>query len=180
MDPLASPCTATAKGTRQRCQRRVIGGGVCWVHGGAAPQVEARRAVRILEGRALLAGQVVEERDPGEALLAAARDADQMLQRVKGQLDAGRLTGADLTAFGEWIDRVGRLSKLVIDTRLEERRTRLSEQQAKLLVSGLNWFITTSIPTAQHANARQQLAQMLRALDRGEVPGERPAIEAGP
>lgn len=83
MDPLTSRCPATAKGTGQRCQLLVVGGGVCRVHGGRAPQVAARRQVRIIEGRALLAGQVVEERDPGEALLAAAHDADAMLQRIK-------------------------------------------------------------------------------------------------
>lgn len=180
MDPLSSQCTATAKRSGARCRQLVVGGGVCFKHGGAAPRVAARRAVRVIEGRALLAGQVVEQRDPGEALVAAAHDADSMVQRLKGRLATGELTGAELSAFSEWLDRVGRLAKVTMDARIDERRTRISEQQAQLLHRGLDWFIRTSIPAAQHADARQQIAQMLRGFDRGEVPGERPAIEAGP
>lgn len=72
---------------------------------------------------------------------------------------------------------MSRIAKTVLDARVDERRTRLSEQQGQLLHKGSEWFVLTSIPTAQHADARQQIAQMLRSLGRGEVPGERPAIE---
>ena len=45
-------CTATAKGTRQRCKRRPIPGGtVCVKHGGGAPQVKAAAAKRLDELR---------------------------------------------------------------------------------------------------------------------------------
>lgn len=178
MDPLSERCTAQAKRSGQRCQQWVIGGGVCFKHGGKARRVEARRQVRILTGRAALAGQPVEQRDPGEALVAAAADADSMLQRLKSRLATGELTGTELTAFGEWIDRTSRIAKTVLDARIDERRARLTEQQGQLLYAGLDQFVRT-LPADLHAGARRQIAQMLRALGRGEVPGERPAIEAG-
>lgn len=41
-------CTATRKVTGEQCQRFAISGGnVCWVHGGAAPQVRAAALRRI-------------------------------------------------------------------------------------------------------------------------------------
>lgn len=41
-------CTATAKGSGQRCKRRpIIGGFVCKKHGGGAPQVQAKASERV-------------------------------------------------------------------------------------------------------------------------------------
>lgn len=47
MDP-ARRCTAKAKSTGERCKRRpIIGGTVCKVHGGGAPQVKAAARARL-------------------------------------------------------------------------------------------------------------------------------------
>lgn len=41
-------CTATSKGSGKQCNRRAIDGGrVCYVHGGAAPQVQKSARERI-------------------------------------------------------------------------------------------------------------------------------------
>lgn len=41
-------CTATAKSTGERCQNDAIRGGtVCWQHGGAAPQTQAKAQERL-------------------------------------------------------------------------------------------------------------------------------------
>lgn len=43
-------CTATAKGSRQRCKRRPIPGGtVCVKHGGGAPQVKEAAMARLMK-----------------------------------------------------------------------------------------------------------------------------------
>lgn len=43
-------CTAKAKGTGARCKRRpIVGGTVCAMHGGAAPQVQRRARERLEE-----------------------------------------------------------------------------------------------------------------------------------
>jgi hypothetical protein len=66
-------------------------------------------------------------RDPGEALLAAAAEADAMVQRLRGQLDDGVFDAASVAALGDWLDRVARISKIVLDARVDERRLRISE-----------------------------------------------------
>jgi hypothetical protein len=48
----------------------VIGGDVCWLHGGNASQVRDAREARILAWEAAAAGGDTEPRDPGEALMA--------------------------------------------------------------------------------------------------------------
>ncbi len=176
MDPLSARCTATAKRSGERCQQWVIGGGVCRRHGGAAPQVRTRREARIVEGRARLAGQVVEQRDPGEALLGAAHDADATVQQIKRQFADGRLTAADLEALGSWLDRVGRLAKTVLDARIDERRLRIDERQARLLADGMMWVIG-QLPAEHREQTRRLAAQMLRSLSAGVVPSGRPVIE---
>lgn len=75
--PLSERCTATSKRTGQRCQLTVIGGGVCFMHGGKAPQVAAKREERIVafEAKAeITAWSAMTGRptvDPGLAVLAA-------------------------------------------------------------------------------------------------------------
>lgn len=45
--PKGEQCTARSKQSQQRCKRLVVGGGVCVMHGGAAPQVKAARLQRV-------------------------------------------------------------------------------------------------------------------------------------
>lgn len=43
-------CTATSSQSGERCRKRpIVGGTVCFTHGGSAPQVRAKAAVRVLE-----------------------------------------------------------------------------------------------------------------------------------
>jgi hypothetical protein len=126
----AEQCTAKAKGTQQRCQRLVMGGGVCIVHGGRAPQVNAAREARVVAALAQMSSGVTEARDPGEALVSAAVDADAIVQRLKSSMDAGEeFRPGELRALGDWLDRVARISKTVIDARVDERKVRVTELQ---------------------------------------------------
>ncbi len=73
-DPTNTPrCTATAKGSGERCKRRPIPGGtVCVKHGGGAPAVRAAAEQRLLERHALVAAEsfgLPREVDPHTALL---------------------------------------------------------------------------------------------------------------
>lgn len=73
-------CTATARSTGNRCGQSPIPGGlVCRYHGGAAPQVQAAGARRILEAFVEPAleelGRILEHKDtPPHVRLAAVRD----------------------------------------------------------------------------------------------------------
>jgi hypothetical protein len=86
-DPTDAPrCTATAKGSRQRCKRRPIPGGtVCVKHGGGAPQVKAKAMDRLLAIQfpaiARLAELVAQKEYPSTAY-AAVRD---VLDRTMGK-----------------------------------------------------------------------------------------------
>lgn len=136
--PFTSQCTAKSKSTGERCKRRVEGGGVCKFHGGAAPQVAAHREVRLLVAQAQKdAGEgepVFVSRDPAIALTSALSDSDVVVQKIKGLLENGEgLDGTHIEALGQWLDRVGRLSKLVIDAKLDERKARRDEATARMI-----------------------------------------------
>jgi|SRR5665811_309683 len=131
-NPMAEQCSATSKATGQRCQIRVLGGGPCRVHGGAAPQVRAAREAR------LIAAQALNEaprslRDAADILVATMQDGDTILQHLKSRLAAGVATGSDFTAIGDWIDRTSRLAKTVHDAKLDERRVHIAEDQGRIL-----------------------------------------------
>jgi hypothetical protein len=139
--PLSERCKAKAKSTGERCKCTVIGGGVCPTHGGNAPQVRAAREARVLAGEAALAASGDEDmrRDPRAALLAAAQDADLILQRIKRRLaEGGTLDGPLLQALGDWIDRTTRTSKVVIDARIDEQMAELEAAKAKMVGTAVN------------------------------------------
>jgi len=76
-------CTAKAKGSGQQCKRRpIIGGTVCRMHGGAAPQVQAKAAQRV---RDMLADAI----DPDCAMRETARIAYSDIRALFD--DAGNL-----------------------------------------------------------------------------------------
>lgn len=139
------------------------------MHGGKAPQVAARREARILEAEARLRGEAATPRDPGEALVAAAEDADGMLQRLKADMRSGTLQPAQLLAFGDWIDRTARIAKTVLDARIDERRARLAERDGQLLASGLTWLLQ-ALSLSESAEAQRAMTFMLRELGEGRVP----------
>jgi hypothetical protein len=140
LKPVASEqCTATSKRTRRRCGQLVPGGGVCRWHGGAAGQVSRQRQARLAaaEAQAMFA-DTYEPRDPGEALAAAAVNADQVLRSLQQKVElSGELRAHDLDALRTWMELVSRLSKAVLDARIDERRAQLSEQQGDVVVLAL-------------------------------------------
>lgn len=139
-------CTATSKTTGERCQRRTVGGGPCRYHGGAAPQVAAAREARIVTLQANAAATPVIVRNPAAALLGAARDADEVVQRLKATIAArGQLDAASLEAFGAWLDRVSRLSKAVLDSGAEKHQAALTEQQGEQLAQVIRGSLDTHL-----------------------------------
>ncbi len=130
VNPLSEKCGRKSKRSGLPCQKYVIGGGPCRMHGGSAPQVAAAREARIVAALAQASGEVTVYRDPGEALVSAAVDADQIVQRLKLALESGeQIKAGELRALGEWLDRTGRLAKTVLDARVDERKVRITELQ---------------------------------------------------
>jgi hypothetical protein len=89
--------------------------------------VRARQQQRILEAEARLRGEDFEPRDAPTVLISAMEDADGILQRLKMQVSEGQVDGPALSALGDWIDRVTRISKTIVDARVDERRVRVVE-----------------------------------------------------
>lgn len=181
--PLSEQCTAHSKKTGERCKKRVIGGGVCPQHGGRAPQVAAKREARILAGEAALAAAGSDEelrRDPRSALLAAAQDADVILQRLKHQVKTGTIEPALLQALGDWLDRTSRLSKVVIDARIDEQRVQLEQTQARLVGVAVTEALTSIGATLEQ---RDTFTRVMLARLRGDVQeleSRRPSLSVVP
>lgn len=134
--PLSAQCTARSKRSGERCQRRVIGGGPCRMHGGAAPAVKAKREQRILVGEIAMQSDEVFTRSPGEVLVGAMHDADTVLQKIKGQaLSGAQVDPALLNALGEWLDRAARVSKSVLDSGADEEITRQAQLEAQVMAT---------------------------------------------
>jgi hypothetical protein len=115
-DHMEAPrCTATSKQSGQRCKRRPIpGGAVCVMHGGGAPQVQAKAEERL---RALvhpaitrLEELMLQKEYPSTAISAVKDVLDRNMGKAVEQLD--------VTVTGE-LDIVSR--------RLEAARKRLAE-----------------------------------------------------
>lgn len=120
------------------------------------------------------------EREPGEVLMAAVSDVDSIVQKIKQQVERREeLSGTDLLALGEWLDRAAKLAKTALDAGVQERQVRLHEEQGAL-VAGLFRAVFAdpllALTVAQAAVAPRVAAQHLRAL----AAGEQRMLESGP
>jgi hypothetical protein len=71
---------------------------------------------------------------PADALIGAAADADRILRQLTAALDAGGVAPSTLlSVVGEWVDRMARLAKVIIDSRIDERRLALEAAQLQLV-----------------------------------------------
>lgn len=153
-------CTARSKRTGQRCKRApVIGGTTCWVHGGAAGQVQRKAAERVAEARALATfehysptGRGPEPVDVLAELAVLVREVtafkDFMADRLRAltaddwrAADAG--VAAEVALFERAADRAGRLlvdvSRLGIEDlerRASDKRALLERARAERIVTG--------------------------------------------
>ena len=154
-------CTATAKSTGLRCQRRpMLGSKVCMVHGGKAGQVKAAAARRLAEQAAQQAVRTLGlpvDISPTEALLEEVRwtagHVAWLRSRVQ-ELESGDLswgttkvkTGGDDEGTTQeakpsvWYELYTRerahlikVCDAAIRAGVEARRVRLAEQQGDLL-----------------------------------------------
>lgn len=167
--PLAEQCTATSKSSGQRCQIRVVGGGPCRVHGGNAPQVRVKREARILAAEAARSAPVTAA-DAADVMTSAMNDAHSLLQRLKVNMANGRLEASDLSALGEWVDRAGRLAKLVADAGIEERRIKIAEGQGALIFEAIERILAALGLGEEHRRRLPEVAPpILRAIGEAEV-----------
>ena len=184
-------CAATSKRTGSRCKRApAVGGTVCTIHGGAAPQVKAaaeRRArARALEAdaHAVLAFEAV--KPIGDPVLELAELAAEVRatvralgQRVNALQDPRYVsplgteqTRAELALFGQYQDRLARMLTTLGQLGLDERRVKLNEAQAAVLVQVLDrLFAFLALPAERDAAARAEVGRLIREVAAPEADG---------
>jgi hypothetical protein len=153
---LGQQCTATAKGTGRRCERRVIAGNVCYIHGGRAKQVRQKTEQKLaLYDAQVAAGQdpvAIEQQPPEQLILNALHDVDQVLRVLKNQMRDNIVDPILLEVCGQWLDRLGRLTKVALDgevaERLEKRLGWLAADRAATVLGHLAAIVEASPLTA--------------------------------
>lgn len=162
-------CTATSKRTRKRCGQLVPGGGVCQWHGGAAPQVERQREIRVAvaEAKDLFADRF-EAREWYEALPAAAALCDQLMQALRDKVElAGTLTVTEIDGLAQLTERVARLAKLVQDSDIDERRVKIDEARAAQVLDFMKAVLGDLGLSLQEPRVMQVVSTRLQELSPG-------------
>ncbi|MCT1761270.1 hypothetical protein M3A95_06835 [Micrococcus luteus] len=173
------------------CRRApILGGEVCPSHGGRAPQVKAaaerRHAAQALEAdaRAVLAFEAVEPiADPVLALAELAAEVKATVralgQRVNALQDPRYVsplgteqTRAELTLLGQYQDRLARMLTTLGQLGLDERRVKITEAQAAVLVQVLDrLFAFLALPAERDAEARAEVGRLIREVAAAETVG---------
>lgn len=146
-----SQCTAKSKASGERCRRSPVpGADVCFVHGGAAPQVRAKGRERMLERRirAEVAGQTIEPvTDPvawltwtaGEVRAwheACARHVDDLNRLIytddRGVEDVVALVALFERSLDRTVATAAKMTQLGLDaSRLQANAERPTREQAE-------------------------------------------------
>lgn len=172
------------------CRRApILGGEVCPSHGGRAPQVKAaaerRHAAQALEAdaRAVLAFEAVEPiTDPVLELAELAAEVRATVralgQRVNALSDPRYVsplgteqTRAELTLLGQYQDRLARMLTALGQFDLDDRRVRITEAQAAVVVHVLDrLFAFLDLEPQRKAEADAEVVRIFRSLDQDGGP----------
>lgn len=163
--PTNPKCRAHSKRTGQPCGRHAMPGtAVCHMHGGKAPQVQAKAQIRLTLAQAFEWG----DRRPAWQILAdALHTADTLMLDARTKLtDQGEpVTAADLDLFLQALDRAQRFAKTVLDAGVDERRARVAEEQAALLAGVIrNILDDLDLSREQQARVGEVVPRHLRTL----------------
>ncbi|TFV49531.1 hypothetical protein [Blastococcus sp. TF02A-35] len=95
-------------------------------------------------------------------------NADQVLRSLQQRVElSGELRAHDLEALRTWMELVSRLSKAVLDAKVDERRMRLSEQTAAEFVVAMKAVLVALGHDPSHPAVLRVVSTQLRALDAG-------------
>jgi hypothetical protein len=169
-------CTAKANRSGNRCRRAAIPGArVCPTHGGRAPAVQRRAAERVALDQARQLLDLDTDTDPRTALLEAVKATRAALKAAEAALAADDADQHDFNQLVNVAVVCGRVSKLALDARVEERltdqRTRAGEVVGSIItqvIRGLDLDTATTARAFALVRAEVQDAH----LDLGEIQAE--------
>lgn len=170
--PYTTQCTATNKRTGTRCKRLVVGGGVCYLHGGNAPQVRRKREARVaaaqLAAEAERIGNATGTATPAEMLLGAAQTAHDVVGLLSQRAGA-KPSPELLDALAPWLDRVGKLAALVVSSKADElvisQASRIADGQARVMFRAVEATVSKlNLTPDQRERVPEALRAALRAL----------------
>jgi hypothetical protein len=124
------------------------------MHGGSAPQVKRKRLERIALAQALAADP---RRDPGEVLSDVLHQADHLMRKARGEVDANRPTAKTMLRLLELTERAGGWAKVALDAGTSERQTRVMEAQAIALAG----VITRVLDRLDLTSAQRELVPVV-------------------
>lgn len=148
----AARCTATAKGSGERCKRAATQGApVCRVHGGAAPQVRRKAAERLAAHEALgelarrgvtpvdnplaalasLAGEILTAKDVFRDRVARLQEEAWRFTDDKG----GEQLRAEIAMYERALDRSARVLADIARLKIDERLMAITEAQGQMVAA---------------------------------------------
>lgn len=168
-------CTATAKGTGNRCLRWAAPGcTVCVKHGGGAPQIRAAGQRKLAEehARKTAAGLGLPRRvNPHQALLEEVHRSAGVVAWLDAEvahLDSDHAaTSGVVRYYGDERDRLVRAGKAAVDAGVSERLVQLEEDKGRLVAELLMRIFADGelgLTAVQQQAARVVAARHLRAL----------------
>lgn len=161
----AEQCTATSRRSGRRCGRLVIGGGVCIMHGGRAPQVKAKRLERVAIAEQMASSP---RRHPGEVLLDAVHTSDVLALNARGKLEGGQaVTVREMRELVDATLRAATLARSALSANAESISAQASVAQAEQVARALSHFMR-SVGLARDPDAERALAEAVRFVTPGE------------
>lgn len=165
MDGVTSErCTATAKGTGERCRKLAIRGGkVCQTHGGGAPQVRERAADRVALAEAMATAP---RRHPAEVLLDTLHAADLMMRR---QIAVGDpIDGEGLAVLLGALERAQRFARATLELDAASRLDQMFAQTAARFVAMFDAaMLAAGLSDDQLERARESMRDSLDRMAGG-------------
>jgi hypothetical protein len=172
-------CTATAKGTGERCRRSAIRGGtVCIKHGGSSPVVRAAANRRLEEREATtaavrmlkqLGADPPPDTHPVEHLLDELRQAAAVAEWLGPQAIMDGPKSGTWSVWERERDRRARIAKTALDAGVAERHVRLAEAHA-VQVAGVIRGVLTELGVPQDRTTISVVQTHLRRLSAAPPP----------
>lgn len=184
--PSSEKCTSKAKRTGERCTKwPVKGATVCPSHGGRAPQVKAKAALRLAERDAAVAvskfGVIEPVTNPLEVLGSLAGELVAVKDFLRGKVEqieqirtlddkSGEQLRAEFAAYMSMLNAcvagLVSIGKLNID----ERLARVTERQAEALMTAMKHGFAAAGVTGEPLNeGMRAVGRHLRAIAGGKA-----------